>query len=269
MTWNDVSAEIAIDKAIRASTHQKMFDNFSALAGGDPGAPRISRRAIHPGGAEIDGIHNDLSGDLALEGYYEWDALHLTGARTFPWLSRHRVNGDCVIAGVVTVDGVTPDVLANKAPAFHAVIGRNGRGGEGGGGGGSVGSGGHGSWPTNPYPLGGEGINISGFQRYWAGLPFWLGGIGGGADDFHTDPSNGGGCVILIVHGDVDMTGGTIYARGANGSGGSYSASAPGGGGGGGIIVICVIGVVHVGVVVVVVGVVAVVFISIMNTNHH
>ena len=32
MVWSDVSSEIAVDKVIRASTHQKIFDNFLAMA---------------------------------------------------------------------------------------------------------------------------------------------------------------------------------------------------------------------------------------------
>ena len=39
MVWSDVSAEIAVDKVIRASTHQKIFDNFEAMANGDPTVP--------------------------------------------------------------------------------------------------------------------------------------------------------------------------------------------------------------------------------------
>lgn len=41
MVWSDVSSEIAVDKVIRASTHQKIFDNFLAMAKGDPGAPKV------------------------------------------------------------------------------------------------------------------------------------------------------------------------------------------------------------------------------------
>ena len=41
MVWSDVSSEIAVDKVIRASTHQKIFDNFLAMANGDPGAPKV------------------------------------------------------------------------------------------------------------------------------------------------------------------------------------------------------------------------------------
>ena len=41
MPWTDPSAAIGIDKPIRASTHLAIFQNFLAMAAGEPGAPRV------------------------------------------------------------------------------------------------------------------------------------------------------------------------------------------------------------------------------------
>ena len=41
MPWTDPAAAIGIDKPIRASTHLAIFENFAAMAAGEPGAPRV------------------------------------------------------------------------------------------------------------------------------------------------------------------------------------------------------------------------------------
>lgn len=42
MPWTDPSPAIGVDKAIRASTHLAIFENFAAMAAGAAGAPRVS-----------------------------------------------------------------------------------------------------------------------------------------------------------------------------------------------------------------------------------
>ena len=41
MVWNNVLPEIGVDQVVRATTHQKIYDNFFQLAEGAPGAPRV------------------------------------------------------------------------------------------------------------------------------------------------------------------------------------------------------------------------------------
>ncbi len=47
-TWSNITdAEIAVDKAIKASTHRKMRDNITAVAEGAAGAPRVTGLALN------------------------------------------------------------------------------------------------------------------------------------------------------------------------------------------------------------------------------
>ncbi|NRA38805.1 MAG: hypothetical protein HRU15_11740, partial [Planctomycetes bacterium] len=57
--WTGLDPNIYVTgKAISFEEFRAVINDPLAIAEGAANAPRISRRAIHPGGAEIDGIHN-------------------------------------------------------------------------------------------------------------------------------------------------------------------------------------------------------------------
>jgi len=233
--WTPINPidDIAIAKPITFEHGRAFYNNPIAIAEGADGAPRISHRAIQPGGAGIEGDFTDASVAPTAAGFYEYESIALTVAKTFPFISILRINGDVSIAEVLSI-ATTSDADRAKARWFNALVGENGEDGDpgGSGGGANIGSGGQADG-SNVAEAGGVGISASGLSRIWLSKVPILGGRGGltGANI-----GKGGGCLILIVAGDLDMTGGTLDASGADGAG---SGTAAGGGAGGSVIVIC------------------------------
>ena len=238
-THVDPLAAFAVGKAITFEYGRLWYNNPIAIAEGADGAPRISRRAIHPGGAAIDGDFGDGSTAPSLAGFHEYGSLVLTTPKTFPFISHIRVNGNVSIASTLSI---APTTLADQSLAqwFNAHIGANGQANgslaePGTGGGANIGSGGQGDG-NNLNEGGGAGRPISGLKRIWLTRTPILGGRGGITNGPNVY-GRGGGSLILIVAGDLDLTGGTLDASGGDGPGDSGRAA--GGGGGGSLIVIC------------------------------
>lgn len=218
--------------SIGFETFRALITNPIAMGQGADDAPRISRRAIAPGGAEIDGAFIDGTSAPTGPGFYEYESLVLTAAKTFPFISMLRVAGDSSLANTLTISAVT---AANRrtAAAFSAINGEDGiTYGNSPGGGAHAGAGGSGTTAS-----GGSAIGLSGTKRSWLNLVPSLGGTGGVSAANSPTAGLGGGCLILIVQGDLDLTGGTITADGTNAS--EDGVAGAGGGAGGCIIVIC------------------------------
>ncbi len=237
----DTLTAFAVGKPITFEHGRLWYNNPIAIAEGADGAPRISRRAIQPGGSGIEGLFNDGSVAPSQAGFYEYEGINLAVPKAFPFISHIRVNGDVALADSLSI---TPATVAQLSLAqwFNAHVGNGGQASGsssevGTGGGGSIGNGGQGDG-TNVQEGGGAGKAISGLKRVWLNRLPILGGRGGitagGGGNFY---GRGGGCLILIVAGDLDMTGGTLDASGGLGLGDGSHAS--GGGGGGSLIVIC------------------------------
>ncbi len=231
----DYADDFYIKAPITFEMMRFLAQNPEAVAEGADGAPRISRRAIHPGGSGVDGEFD--SGDSAptQPGYYEYEEFHIA-SKTFPYLSIIRVNGDASISGTLTIDTYSSTSEQNVLTLMNCIKGAAGTdaasGIEGGAGGASIGNGGDGS---NSGPAGATGYGSLSISRRY--LEMRLAGGRGGAG-FSGSDTAGGGILILIVHGDLDMSsGGSIRCNGAAGS--SASAGAGGGGGGGTLVVVC------------------------------
>lgn len=231
--YNDIAdSMIDAESPITVDLMTYMRDNPIAIVEGAAGAPRISRRAISPGGAEIDA---DISNGITMPtdpGFYEWDYLTLTIAKTVPCATIARIDGNCVLSSTLSVDTVDDAARSKLERWFQAISGENGVDvGAGTGGGGNIGAGGHGNSTA-----GGAGFSISGLQRAWLTRIPILGGRGGkvGSGAY----AEGGGSIILMINGDLDMSGGGIIDAGgqAGVDGGTY---ATGSGAGGSIIIIC------------------------------
>jgi hypothetical protein len=236
----DPSTEFVVGKAITFEHGRLWFNNPIAIAEGADGAPRISRRAIQPGGAEIDGLFDDAS-TPPTAGFSELTGIALTTPKTFPFLSIIRVNGNVSLSSTLTISGAT-EAQRLAAQLAGAVAGFPGEANFAGGGtadgaaagGGSIGAGGNGANGITQTSIGGIGRNAALLRRLWLSRIPILGGPGGNGSAIG---GLGGGCLLLIVNGDCDFTGGTITANGVNGATGSSNGS--GAGGGGSIIVIC------------------------------
>ncbi len=214
-------------------TFRALIRNPIAIAEGADDAPRISRKAIAPGGAEIEGAFTNATSAPSSAGFYEYSSLVLTTAKTFPFISIIRIAGDSSLGDTITVTQPT-DANILQAAWFNAIIGNNGGDGTGAGGGANVGAGGDG----DPNGTGGAGRSMSGIKRAWLNRIPVLGGKGGvSTASGSPTPGKGGGSILIIVHGDLDLTGGTIDADGADGV--EDGSSGAGGGAGGSITVIC------------------------------
>lgn len=227
------STRFAVKKPIDFELMAALYNNPLAIAEGATGAPRINRRAITPGGSEIDGVIDNASVMPTLPGFYEWDSLTLTTPKTLPCATIIRIDSNVVLSTTLTVSAVDAANRAALETYFRAVSGTAGVAGgnnTGTGGGGSVGAGGAGT-----HTAGGAGKAIAGLRRTWLNFLPILGGNGGTANGVTV---NGGGSIILMINGNLDMSGGgVINAKGADGfDGGTVG---PGGGGGGSIIVVC------------------------------
>lgn len=185
--------------------------------------------------------------NLPLIGFVNGD-LTITSSAT-PAVSRNGAGGPAGSGGASGVSGG-----AGTAGATANVDNNGGGGGwvnntgGGGGGGGSLGNAG----TTATAVTSGNGTAGAGgpSQRYNAAYPilrllmeaFVAGGGGGGAGSTVNVGTGGnggaaGGTIILIVRGNINLTG-ILEAKGANGSAGSGGDAGGGGGGGGGVIFI-------------------------------
>lgn len=134
--------------------------------------------------------------------------------------------------------GIANDVIGNGLECFKnyhdipVIVGGAGTdtAGTGSGGGGY----GNGDESGGSDLLGGDGY--SGISAYDLGLrrAFYIGGQGSDETTGLGAGGNGGGCIIIVVDGDLTLSG-SILAKGANGTG---SGSNEGGGGGGGCVLI-------------------------------
>lgn len=233
-TYNQIlDSEIDPESPVTASLMTKIRNNPIALAEGAPGAPRINRRAITPGGTEADGAIIDATVMPTVPGFYEWDYITLTIAKTVPYVTIARIDGNCIISNAINasvVDTAAKQSLAQMlrcmiAPAGSATSGAS----SGGGGGASLGSGGAGSGLA---PAGGAGLGTGALFRRWLEMRL-VGGLGGAGGSGN---AGGGGVFILYINGNLDMSvGGSLRADGAAG----FGSAASGGGGGGTLIVVC------------------------------
>jgi hypothetical protein len=212
--WTDVpvpSTEFAIGASVKSEHGLLFYNNPIAMAEGATGAPRFSTKGIHPGGSETDGA---LTNSTTIAGVGAVDFTSFTRSSALSLLSSTiiRVNGNLSLSAAITVG--THD--ARKTRLAQMVGAVSAGDGVGNGGGGSASDGGAGSGTAG---LGLQQTFSSGsLLRHWSFARLLIGGLSGAATE-------GGGGLILIVHGDADFTGGTINANGADGG-------ANGGGGG-------------------------------------
>lgn len=223
----------AVKKPIDFELCAAWYNNPIAIAEGANGAPRINRRAITPGGAEIDGVIDNASVMPTAPGFYEWDSLVLTTPKTLPCATILRIDSNVVLSSTLTVPTVGLTDRAALEAYFRAISGNPGVNGvnlNGIGGGGSIGAGGNGS-----HTAGGAAKPISGLKRAWLNFFPILGADGGFANGSQT---RGGGSIILMINGNLDMSaGGIITANGQAGFDGGGVGF--GGGGGGSIVIVC------------------------------
>lgn len=218
-----LTTDFKIGKAISFELMRALYENPIAIAEGAVGAPRMEPRAIAPGGSRVDGACGNAT-TIGL-GLYDFEGMNLSAAKVAGYASIIRVKGDTTISAALSAamyvgDGRTDaaallgGVLAPSQSSSFAGAGGWGAGGSSGGNPGSA----------------GVGTRFSLINRRWLSRAFIL---GGSVFDGSTLRTAGAGAIILIVDGDLDMTGGTISANG-NGGGSTY-----GGAGGGTVIVIC------------------------------
>jgi hypothetical protein len=216
--WTEVadpSSEFAVGAPLKSEHGLIWYKNPIAIAEGADGAPRSSTRSIHPGGSELDGVLTNAT-SISTAGIYDLTSFTRSSALSLPFATVLRVNGNLSLSSTITVATHTAgDALFGQM--LGCVSGGNG---VGDGGGGSASQGGAGSGTA------GAGLQstFAGGRHLWAFLRMLLGGVSGAG-------TNGGGGLLLIVHGNADFTGGTINANGSDGAGN-------GGGGAGSITVI-------------------------------
>jgi len=234
------NSEIDPDSPLATSLTFRFRDNPIAIANGDAGAPRVSRRAITPGGAGLDGAFVNADAAPTSMGFYEYASIELTAAKTFPVVSIIRVAGDVTLAAVLSLTRVS---TANRLqlPLLNTVIAENGvavvSGGDITGGGGAGAGGSAGGSAAGPSAAGGiAGPSFAGTKRTWMAQKPMVGGIGA----FTTEPwrAKGGGSLLLIIAGNLIATGGTFDVSGQT-QGKPGTDQSPGGGGGGSITIIC------------------------------
>lgn len=232
------NSEIDPDSPLATSLTFRFRDNPIAIANGDAGAPRVSRRAITPGGAGLDGAFVDADSAPTSMGFYEYESIELSADKTFPVVTIIRVAGDVTLAAVLSLTRVA---TANRLqlPLFNTVIAENGAGTQvGGGGAGAGGSkGGDGDGGVGAPRIGGAaGPSFANTKRTWMTQKPMVGGIG--AYSTEAWRAKGGGSLLLIIAGNLIATGGTFDVSGQL-QGKPGTGQSPGGGGGGSITIIC------------------------------
>jgi hypothetical protein len=231
-------ADIEPDQPIKSSTAFALRDNLTAVIEGDASAPKITSRTISPGGSQADGACIDATA-FPGPGFFDFESLLLAAPKTMPFATFIRVDGDATISDVLTVRRTFASAAAELAmlsalggAAASDSEGTSGATAASGGAGGVAGAGGDAA--GSPATDGGASLSVGSLVRAWASRRALVGGNSGSTG---VSGVAGGGCLFLIVNGDLDMTGGTINASGANGN--TSGSDASGGGGGGAIIIIC------------------------------
>ena len=234
-----LDAVLAAEQPITTGKMTALRDNPIAIAQGDPTAPSINPAAIEIGGKGTDGTMVNGT-TLSGPGYFDFDGITVSTPKTIPLCSIIRVKGNVTLSSVLTValrsltSTTNDDEARNLAAVMDAVIPADGTGTTTGTGGSNAGQGGPSS--TGPLPIG-----RSSFYRPWGMLRPIMGGNGGvrSGGSGGNDWGPGGGCLILIVEGDCDFTGGSIKANGGITNDLGAGSNQPGGGAGGSIIVVC------------------------------
>ncbi len=228
---SDIDPESPINYSLLA----RLRDNILAVIGGGTGAPTMTPRLLGIMGSLADGVLDD-SWAPTNPGYYDFDGDEpsiLSSPRTLPNVTIIRHNGDLNISAAQTLDTISPgaDVLAGEALglafAGAGTDGDNVTAGTSGGGGSHASAGGDAGTTGN----GGTARPLSSLLRWWISRRIPAGNVGGGNGAAAGGPA--GGVLVLLIEGDLDMTGGSIVASG--GTGGTSS----GGGAGGTILILC------------------------------
>jgi hypothetical protein len=233
----DLVADFYVRAPITFEMMRALAENPIAIAEGASGAPRLQTGIIAVGGSIADGVFDNTFAP-SKPGYYDVSGGTRSSSLSLPRYSFVRVRGDLVLSSTLTVDQVSPSestILERIFNCWRGIPGEDGDS-EGAGGGGGWGNGGNGDAGGSP-AIGGGGFNPGNLSNAWPAYirRAFIGGIGGRPS---SPPANGGGALILMIDGDLDMSGGGIIE--ADGAAGSDSnANTGGGGGGGSIIVVC------------------------------
>lgn len=241
---SDIDPESPINYSLLA----RLRDNILAVIGGGLGAPAMRPSLLGLYGSSAEGVLLDSWAPTAA-GYYDFESDEpsiLSTAHAIPWFSFIRVSGDLTISNTLTIDQVPSDHAAEifgLTPGAPGAAGDStivlGQGGCGGGGGHHAAGGAGGSSAIDG--AGGAARSLSSDFRWWLSKTLPCGGQGGDGGVAGAGNTLGGGVIVLMVEGNLVLTGGTIQAPGAAGvfltSGGNVAAT--GGGAGGTIIVIC------------------------------
>lgn len=222
-----LNAEVNPDSPITESLATRWRDNPIAIIEGASGAPRATSRIITPGGAASDGTFVNGT-TLTIPGYFDFASMLITANKTLPMVSNIRLDGNSSLSATLSARGRIATTPANSvtASAWSSLSGGDGTfaSPSGCGGGGAVGNGSAG----NGGGTAGAGGHIDNFSRYICLKRFVLGGYGG---YFASTALAGGGSTFIFVHGDLDMTGGTIDCAGDDSYNGGATVNGPGGGG--------------------------------------
>jgi hypothetical protein len=234
------NTEVDPESPITTSLVTRLRDNFLAIAEGDSSAPSIARKAIDVGGSDIDGAYSDGAAPTN-SGVYEYSSFNQTIARTFPIMSILRINGNFTLSHTLSVTRLTTVAHQRIAESLGALVGANAETSTPNSlntaGAGSVGAGGTIAGDgADSAAASGTGWAIGSLSRWWALRRGLVGGLAGSSG---TAPTAAGGCIIIIVNGNMVLTGGTIDASAldviTSGGGNPHA----GGCGGGSVIVIC------------------------------
>lgn len=247
-TYNEIfDNEIDPESPFTESLARRYRDNPIAMIQGASGAPRATSKIITPGGSDLDGaLVNGTDLSATGPGFLEVSSLTLSAGKTFPWISRTRVNGNVSIVGATMAISTRPLISAQALAIQNGIIAalRSLSGGFGasntassGGGGGAGGDGGRGNAAL---ATGGAaaipGASFTAMNRGWISrIPL----VGGNGESFNAvGMGPGGGSLILLVNGDCQFTSAVISADGGTASD-SGSGWGTGGGGAGSILIIC------------------------------
>lgn len=233
--WTNIpDAWVAANAPVTTQLMTALRDNVEGFAYGVTGAPNMQTSMLAPGGSGADGALINAT-TMTAPGYYDFTTGTVTTAKALPWFSVLRFQGNLTLSATLTVDAVP----ANVDPLLFGV--RLGNAGAeatadtlGSGGGGHHGAGGEGS---NTGAAGGAARSLSSLKRWWLSKDIPTGGPGGAGYLGSSVAARPGGVCVIIVGGNLVMTGGTITAPGAIGA--SAASGAGGGAGGGTVIVLC------------------------------
>lgn len=225
------NSEIDPESPVTESLMQRLRDNPIAMAEGDPVAPRINPAAISVGGKGSDGILNNATTFAGGPGFYDFTSISRSTDITLPVYTVMRVMGNSTWSGVVTLPTLSDTLETrlqekDKCEMLGATLGVDSdTSGEGGG---SYGGDGYFAFNAG---LGARGRKIGGYN-YWSSRR----AVVGGAGDIGSSARGGAGALVLVVEGNLNLTGCAVNANG--------QVSAPGnkGGSGAGSIIIIATG---------------------------